>query len=178
MSGLLNLGIASKRMNEMKDQRLRSKEMVKVTSATQVLAKPVRPFTACSSTSLAHILSYLRVEDKVQFLSISRTMSQEALMTQIKTYCGECRECKENIPSRCANQRERTWSSDIWTTIFKRYGHAVTELYLVGCDGIVPRVFETTEAKAMLKQIKILHMDKCRNFPIDSVRYYLMMTTR
>ncbi|OQR80914.1 hypothetical protein ACHHYP_17063 [Achlya hypogyna] len=126
-------------------------------------------FAALSSAALANVLSFLDVRDKVRFLSTSRANAAEPLTHRMLTFCGTCDDCMAKAQHLCTKSRERTWTCDVWSSVFTRFGHSIQELQLVGCDGIEPRVFESPQAIAMLQSVSVLRLDRCNNLPIKAI---------
>ncbi|KDO34643.1 hypothetical protein SPRG_00705 [Saprolegnia parasitica CBS 223.65] len=135
-------------------------------------------FAALSSATLAHVLGYLDVRDKVRFLSTSRTNAREPLVRRMQSFCGACDACKAKTEYLCASSRERVWTAETWASIFQRFGRGIEELHLVGCDGIEPSVFESPEALAMLQNIVVLRLERCANLPVASIAKLAQFCTR
>ncbi|KAF0690562.1 Aste57867_18049 [Aphanomyces stellatus] len=118
-------------------------------------------------------MDFLPVEDKVRLLSSSRSLSREALATDLKTFCGKCGNCTSCMEHLCEHSRERKWTSAIWFNIFKRFGHSVTSLSLVGCNDITIDAFESAEARSMLKELKVLRVEKCNQLGEENLKHLL-----
>jgi len=127
-------------------------------------------FDLLSSSSFQHILSFLEVSEKIQFLSSSQTLGKEGWTSCMETFCGKCDEfCRVKLQHLCSQRKERMWSTQVWTTIIKRFGHAIQELHLAGCDGISAPVFQSDEAYSMLKNLRVLSINRCKNMDSNTV---------
>ncbi|RHY23525.1 hypothetical protein DYB32_009159 [Aphanomyces invadans] len=107
------------------------------------------------------VLAFLALPDRVQFASTSKLLAEAGLSTNLKTYCGECACCHSNVRFLCNDAPQRTWTVPTWTAMLNRFGHALTELHLVGCADLAPSMFESAPSQRMLKNLRVLRIDMC-----------------